>query len=78
MVVYDLGMKRIQVYVDEELDEALQAEAARSGRSKAALVRECVAGRFRKLQPLDKDPLTALAGTIEAEPADIDEVVYGR
>lgn len=33
-------MRRIQIYIEEELDERLQAEAARTGRSKASLALE--------------------------------------
>lgn len=68
-------MRRIQIYVDEALDEALQHEAARTGRSKAALIRESVAVRYGASDP---DPLDALVGAFDAEPADVDEVVYGR
>ncbi|MCP3964137.1 MAG: CopG family transcriptional regulator [bacterium] len=71
-------MRRIQIYMEEELDEALQTEAAKSGRSKAALIRECVADRYQGPVAVEKDPLTALVGAVEAEPADVDDVVYGR
>lgn len=77
--MYTPTMRRIQIYIDEELDERLQAEAARTGRSKAALIRECVAARMGKARSLEEDPLTGLVGAFEGEPeADIDEVVYGR
>lgn len=71
-------MRRIQIYIEEELDEALQAEAAREGRSKAALIRECVASRYAAPESLESDPMTALVGAIDAEPGDVDEIVYGR
>jgi len=77
-VLYTLYMRRIQIYIEEELDEALQAEATRTGRSKAAIIRESVAARFRRGGKAPKDPITALIGSIDVEPADIDEVVYGR
>lgn len=77
--MYTSSMRRIQIYIDEALDERLQAEAARTGRSKAALIRECVAARMGEAESLDEDPLTRLVGAFEGEPtADIDEVVYGR
>lgn len=77
-MAYTLPMRRIQIYIEETLDDVLQAEAARSGQSKAALIRECVAARYAAAESLEQDPLTALVGSIEAEPADdIDEVVYG-
>ncbi len=76
--MYTPAMRRIQIYIEEELDDALQAEAARCSRSKAALIRECVAVRYAPPAALEKDPLTALVGSIDAEPADVDEIVYGR
>lgn len=76
--MYTQGMRRIQIYLEEELDEALKVEAAGSGRSKAELIREAVASRYRQLQAVDADPLTALVGRVDIEPADVDEVVYGR
>ena len=75
--MYTAPMRRIQIYIEEELDDRLSAEANKSGRSKAELIRESVAERFgeaaRKREPLD-----ALVGSIDAEPGDVDEVVYGR
>jgi hypothetical protein len=71
-------MRRIQIYIEEELDEALQAEAARTGRSKAAIIRESVKARIGQSGKVPKDPITALVGSIDVEPADVDEEVYGR
>ena len=76
-MMYTSIMRRIQIYIDEAVDEALQAEAARTGTSKAALIRECVAARFNARIPLEDDAMTELVGSVDAEPADIDEVVYG-
>lgn len=78
-MAYTQAMRRIQIYIEESLDDVLQAEAVRSGQSKAALIRECVAARYTAAESLEQDPLTALVGSIDAEPADdIDEVIYGR
>lgn len=77
-VMYTLFVRRLQIYMDEELDEALNAEAARSGRSKADLVRECVAQRYAAVSSSSAgDPLDALVGAFDVEPADVDDVVYG-
>ena len=76
--MYTDVMRRIQIYIEEELDDVLKAEAARSRRSKAAIIRECVSARLLNQKPTGLDPLTALAGTMDVEPADIDEVVYGE
>lgn len=63
--------------MDERLDEALEAEATRTGTSKAALIRDCVSARYRGLPSVDSDPLTALLAMSDDEPVgDIDAVVY--
>ena len=74
---YTSNMRRIQIYIEEELDEALQAEA-RTGRSKAAIIRESVKARIGRPGQAPRDPITALVGSIDVEPADVDEEVYGR
>ncbi len=76
--MYTSVMRRIQIYIEEELDEALQAEAMRTGRSKAAIIRESVRASIGRPGKAPKDPIAALIGSIDAESADIDEVVYGR
>ena len=68
-------MKRLQIYIDEDVDEALGAIALRERTSKAALIRRFVADRL-DLKPT-ADPLDAFVGDIDAEPGDIDEVLYG-
>ncbi len=71
-------MKRLQISIEPELDDALGREARRQGVSKAALVRRWVAERTDALPPLEEDPLWAWVGGSDAEPVeDIDEVVYG-
>lgn len=69
-------MRRIQIYIEEELDERLGSEAARSGVSKAALIRETVALRYG-ISALPADPLDQLVASLDVEPGDVDEVVYG-
>jgi hypothetical protein len=68
-------MRRLQIYIEEQLDDALGMRATREGTSKAALIREYVAERLE----LDSapDPLDRLVGSVDVEPAPIDEVVYG-
>lgn len=71
-------MRRIQIHIDESLDAAVAAEAARRGVSKAALIRSCIA---REVRPAGSPPLDAWAdmiGWLNDDPVDdIDDVVYG-
>lgn len=69
------SVKRLQIYIEEELDDALAAEAARTGTSKAALIRRFVGERLGLSR--SRDPLDDLVGIHDEEPGDIDEIVYG-
>ena len=71
-------MRRIQIYIEEELDERLQLEAKKAGTSKAALIRESVAARYGERVAIAEDPISLLVGKIDVESADVDEIVYGR
>jgi len=73
-------MKRLQIYIEEELDEALGAQAQREGASKAALIRFYVA---EKLALTDQsDPIDRHVGRYRLGEGpgseDVDDVVYGR
>ena len=76
-MMYPPAVKRLQISIDVELDDALAAEAAKKGVSKAALIREYVRDRLVHGQQRARDPLDDLLGASDAEPGDIDEVVYG-
>ncbi|MGB3896157.1 CopG family transcriptional regulator [Mycolicibacter sinensis] len=70
-------MKRLQIYIEEDVDQALGAEARRQRKSKAALIREYVADRLRAPGP---DPVESFIGSFEGDPdlsATVDDVVYG-
>lgn len=69
-------MKRLQIMIDEELDEALEREARSTGTSKAALIRLYVRERITTLPPVEADPLWQMVGTDDYPPADIDDTVY--
>lgn len=69
-------MKRLQIMIDEDLDEALDRLALEQGQSKAALIRRFVREAIRPLPPLASDPLTRMIGADDAEHASIDDVVY--
>jgi metal-responsive CopG/Arc/MetJ family transcriptional regulator len=75
--MYHEAMKRLQISIEEELDDALAVEAARRRTSKAALIRELVRERLGG-RPTHHDPMEALIGDIDLEAGDIDDLVYGR
>ena len=69
-------MRRLQISIDEDLDEALAVEAARRHMSRAAVIRELVR---QQLQPQrEPDPFAPLIGDIDDAAGDIDEAIYGR
>jgi hypothetical protein len=75
-----VSVKRLQIMIEEELDEALARQAAEEGVSKAALIRRYVGERLRPLPPIDEDPIWELVGIVEGSPDDsasVDDVVYG-
>jgi len=69
-------MKRLQIYIEEAVDEELARRAIREGTSKAALIRAFVAERLQG-EGSKRDPLDALVGRYDAESSSIDELVYG-
>ncbi len=74
-------MKRLQILIDEDLDAYLEREAARTGRSKGALVRDAVRRHITPLRPIQQDALWRMVGKDSFEPVApelIDDVVYGE
>lgn len=69
-------MKRLQIMIDEDLDDALERESIREKTSKAALIRQYVRDRLKPLPPLDSDPLWRMVGADDFDPESIDDVVY--
>lgn len=69
-------MRRINIYMDDELDVRAEREARRRKISKAALIRQSL---LVELGPnRDRDPVDELVGISDAEPVDdIDSVIYG-
>jgi hypothetical protein len=67
-------MRRLQIYIDEDMDDLIGAVARREGRSKASLIREAVLDKFGESG--GSDTLDELAGFIDLEPGDIDALVY--
>lgn len=73
-------VKRLQIMIEEDLDEALGRQAQIEGVSKAALIRRYVAERLSPLPPIEEDPLWDIVGMVQGGPHDslrVNEVVYG-
>jgi hypothetical protein len=69
-------MKRLQIYIEEDLDAALAKKARREKTSKAALIRKFVSEKVRPLPPIEEDPLWKLVGSADFDPEPVDDVVY--
>lgn len=68
-------MRRIQIYMDDNLDDLLESDAARLGVSKASLIREAVAQRYAGRS--DDDPVTELIGAYDGPAGvSVDDIVY--
>lgn len=76
IMMYHHEVRRLQISIDEDLDEALAVEAARRHTSRAAVIRELV--RQQLPTKHEADPFAPLIGDIDDAADDIDEVVYGR
>ena len=74
--MYTDGVKRLQIYIEEELDDALAFRALRGHTSKAALIREAVRRSIGEPEPT-VDPFRDWIGGSDAASAPVDEVVYG-
>ena len=72
-------MKRLQIMIDEDLDQILERMALDEGTSKAALIRRFVRERVAApLPPIQADSLWEIVGADDYDPGteSIDDVVY--
>ncbi len=75
-------MRRLQILMSEDLDDALERCARKERTSKSELIRRFVRQQIRTLPRLEDDPLwkIATAGPLRREPAEptseVDRVVY--
>ncbi len=70
-------MRKTQIYLDEALDAALRDEASLRTVSKAALIRSLLREQLKMTERPPASGLDALVGSLDIEPFDVDEVVYG-
>jgi len=79
--MYTPNVRRLQIMIDEDLDEALGRQAREERTSKAALIRRYVREHLKPVPPLEEDPLWEFVGMSEGSPGDsmsVDDVVYPR
>jgi hypothetical protein len=79
-MMYAAIVRRLQIMIDEDLDEALARQAREEGTSKAALIRRYVRERVKPVPPIQEDALWELKGMVRGGPDDsrnVDDVVYG-
>ena len=78
-MVYTYYMRRIQLYMNDDLDHALTAEAARSGKTRSELVRMAVRQSLGHAITDGADPVDALIGSVDIDPIeDIDAAIYSQ
>jgi hypothetical protein len=80
--MYDEDMKRLQISIEEELDDALERQARMESTSKAALIRRYVRAQLEPVSSPEDDPIWDLVGFIRTGSPDdsrsVDDVVYPR
>ncbi|MGH7687142.1 MAG: ribbon-helix-helix domain-containing protein [Candidatus Dormibacteria bacterium] len=70
-------MRRLQIHLEDAMDDALAAEAARLGLSKAAIVRTALLTDRPDFPATSDDPWEALNGWLDIGGVDdIDAVIY--
>ena len=74
--MYTPHMRRLQIYIDEDLDDALAVLARRTHTSKAALIRDAVRRSIGE-PGAPVDPFRDWIGGSDAVPEPVDDVVYG-
>lgn len=75
-MMYAHIMKRLQMFIDADLDDALARKARAERTSKAALIRQYVRERLHAHPPLESDPVWRMAGVDDFPPDAVDDVVY--
>lgn len=72
-------MRRLQIYLDETIDDALSQEAERRGVSKGAVIRQALSREVGPVRTEAANPWLALAGRFsDGGVDDIDAAIYDR
>lgn len=77
-----MTMRRLQILMSEDLDDALERRARKERTTKSELIRRSVRQLIRPLPPLEDDPLWKMVGVdaLRREPMEavdeVDRVVY--
>lgn len=76
-MVYTSAMRCIQLYIEDDISDALTAAAARRGTSRSALAREAARAWMETSLAVPRDAADDLVGCLDIESdGDIDSVVY--
>lgn len=70
------GVIKTTVYLPEELDARLDAEAVATGVSKAALIRQAIAALLARSAPRESEPLPVFRSGKAMTAADMDDAIY--
>lgn len=70
-------MRRLQIFIDADLDDVLASKAGREKTSKAAIIHRVVQERLRQTGMAEDDPVGNLIGAYDTEPGEVDAVIYG-
>jgi hypothetical protein len=82
-MMYISVMRRVQIYIDEDLDDTLRQVAALEGRSAAAVIRDAVRAYIELSQHVPQDdPFQSIIGAYSGGPDDAaqehDRYLYGE
>jgi Arc/MetJ-type ribon-helix-helix transcriptional regulator len=71
-------MIKTTVYLPEDLDARLEAEAISSGESKAALIRRAISALLARSAPKESQPLPVFRSGRQLTPRQMDDAIYDQ
>lgn len=69
-------MIKTTVYLPEDLDAQLEAEAVATGAPKAALIRRAIAALLARSEPRQTEPLPVFRSGRQLTPRQMDDAIY--